>query len=509
MKVVFITMIWWLTFSASLAQTPSARDLTGGPGICVVPGDFADPSVILVNGNYYAAGTSSEWAPHFPLFKSTNLTDWKQIGYVFKTKPSWSSSAFWAPELFYHQGKFFVYYAARRSVDGVSCIGVATSDDPAKGFTDHGILIETGKEAIDPFVFNDDGKLYISWKAYGLDNRPIELLCSTLSKDGLRLTGSTFSLLKDDGRRGLEGQSIFKHDNYYYLLYSVGNCCGASCSYLLNVARSTSMQGKFENFSGNPLLKDDAEWKCPGHGTLVKSKERKWYYLYHAYRKKDNVFTGRQGMLSAVNIKDGWPVFLKPGFKQSKPKENIVDDFDGPISDRWQWDFRHADPKISVKSNQLCFTGAVDTLTNKVGTVITVRPYYGSYEMSVNVKHTNTAFKGLTIYGDVSDAVGIGFNGKNLEVWEVKKNEKKLLKGMAFQHYGDIIDLKISVTDGNKIQFFYRFENDWKIVNTDASFINGDFLPPWDRSPRPGLYYDGNVGDEGCFSNFKLTYSRY
>ena len=37
-----------------------------------IPGDFADPTIIRIGKTYYAAGTSSEWAPHFPLFKSNN-----------------------------------------------------------------------------------------------------------------------------------------------------------------------------------------------------------------------------------------------------------------------------------------------------------------------------------------------------------------------------------------------------------------------------------------------------
>src|SRR5688572_16249147 len=65
----------------------------------VIPGDFADPSVIKVGDTYYATGTSSEWAPHFPLFTSKDLVTWKQVGYIFNKQPSWTASSFWAPEL--------------------------------------------------------------------------------------------------------------------------------------------------------------------------------------------------------------------------------------------------------------------------------------------------------------------------------------------------------------------------------------------------------------------------
>ncbi|MBQ4057049.1 MAG: family 43 glycosylhydrolase, partial [Bacteroidaceae bacterium] len=43
----------------------------------VIPSDVADPSLIRVGNDYYATGTSSEWAPHYPIFHSTDLVNWK------------------------------------------------------------------------------------------------------------------------------------------------------------------------------------------------------------------------------------------------------------------------------------------------------------------------------------------------------------------------------------------------------------------------------------------------
>ena len=68
----------------------------------VIRGDMADPSAIKVGDTYYAAATSSEWAPFYPIFTSSDLINWKQAGHVFNEKPSWTSHSFWAPELFYH-----------------------------------------------------------------------------------------------------------------------------------------------------------------------------------------------------------------------------------------------------------------------------------------------------------------------------------------------------------------------------------------------------------------------
>ncbi len=266
----------------------------------VIPGDFADPSIIRVGDTYYATGTSSEWAPHFPIFTSKDLANWQQIGYVFNQTPSWAASSFWAPELFYHNKTFYVYYVAKKKSDKISCIGAATSKNPAEGFTDKGIVLPYGTEAIDPFIINEKDQLYITWKAYGLDNRPIEILGCKLSKDGLKPDGTPFSMLKDDSRKGLEGQCLVKKDGYYYLFYSIGACCGPKCSYEVCVAKSKSLEGEFLKFVNNPVLTENNKWKCPGHGTVAETKEGKYFYLYHAYNKKDHVFTGRQGMLAEV-----------------------------------------------------------------------------------------------------------------------------------------------------------------------------------------------------------------
>ena len=58
----------------------------------VIAGDMADPTVIRVDNTYYATGTSSEWAPYYPLFRSKDLVNWRQIGHLFEQQPAWTRS---------------------------------------------------------------------------------------------------------------------------------------------------------------------------------------------------------------------------------------------------------------------------------------------------------------------------------------------------------------------------------------------------------------------------------
>lgn len=490
-------LVKWVCCLCTLYSSLSAQSIKP-----VIPGDFADPSVIRKGDQYFAVGTSSEWAPHFPIFASADLKNWKQSGYLFSKAPEWASTSFWAPEYFYHNDTYFIYYTARRKTDHVSCIGVATSRYPDKDFTDHGIIIEHGKEAIDAFVFNDNGQLYITWKAYGLDKRPIELLGSKLSANGLRLEGAPFSLMKDTTGMGIEGQSILKKDDYYYLFYSAGNCCGRECNYNVRIARSSSIQGPYVNYAGNPALGENETWKCSGHGTFVTTPDGACYYLYHAYNKSSTVFTGRQGMLAQLTWPgtNAWPVFRE--LSGDGRSASIKDDFRENVpANHWQWDFRNSTPVVRQSKGKLRLSGAIHP-GNITGMVLTVRPASQHYAMETTVTNQNDALKGLAIYGDANAAIGVGIAGGNVEYWMIKDNKRTLLASLPIGKKG-AVELRMEVSD--QVAASFRQGAGWQAL-TPATPVSIDFLPPWDRSPRIGLHFNGAAGEEAVFSRFAVVY---
>ncbi|UYQ94429.1 glycoside hydrolase family 43 protein [Chitinophaga horti] len=480
-----------MPFTAAKAQT--------GP---VIAGDFADPSIIKTPQGYFATATSSEWAPHYPIYSSQDLQTWKQVGYVFDKAPEWTSGSFWAPEYYFHNNTYYLYYTARRKSDNVSCIGVATSKYPDKGFKDHGVLVDFGKEAIDAFIYNDNGQLYITFKAYGLDKRPIEILGSKLSADGLKLEGEPFSMLKDTPGIGMEGQSILKKGNYYYLFYSAGNCCGNGCSYHVRVARSATFAGPYEEYSQNPILQTHEAWKCPGHGTFAQTKEGKYMYIYHAYNEANNVFTGREGLMAELvwPADNSWPSFVSR-HTESKPVDLTTSFAEKKPAGYWQWDFRNSQPVFTQKNGSLYLTGSVKE-GNKTGLVLTVRPVSTNFDVTTTVANTNAALKGLAFYGDVNAAIGVGVVNDKIEYWLVKDNKRSVL-ATANIKAGLPIQLKLTTYDDHHGEAFYRQANgSWQQVGDKQ---NIGFLPQWDRSPRPGLHYQGDGKQQAVFNEFKIT----
>ena len=301
----------------------------GGSGewTLVIDADAPDPSVIRVADTYYAAATSGNKPQAYQRYRSKDLLTWEPMGFIFDEWPDWTCGSFWAPELFDLYGRTMCYYTARQKSDSTSCIGVAMADGPEGKFKDYGPLVKTTNEAIDAFVFRDGTQLYITWKAYGLDpsKRPIELLCQKLSDDGLHLQGEPFMLLRDDERQGMEGQCVFREGEWWYLLYSIRDCCSPRSDYAVSVARSHSLQGPWEKYEGNPILEGESlsDSASPnkkhspkgaagrglqscGHGTMVRTPSGEMFYLCHAYfwgRYKE----GRKAVLFRLEIgKDGW-----------------------------------------------------------------------------------------------------------------------------------------------------------------------------------------------------------
>ncbi|MBL0745661.1 glycoside hydrolase family 43 protein [Chryseolinea lacunae] len=496
-----------ISFFLILSTLSLCVTLVHGQGTSpVIAGDFADPSIIKAGGAYYAVGTSSEWAPHFPIYRSTDLKAWTQTGYVFDKLPGWTSGSFWAPEYFFHNNTYYLYYTARRKSDNVSCIGVATSKYPDKDFKDQGIVVAYGKEAIDGFVFKENSELFITFKAYGLDNHPIELLGSKLSADGLKMEGEVFSLLKDDERIGMEGQSLLKRDGVYYLFYSAGNCCGAECSYNVNVAKANNIKGPYEKRGGTPLLQEDDFWKCSGHGTFVNAADDTFYYLYHAYNKRSNVFTGRQGMLASLtwNSNNAWPS-LTPIAQPEKTPDAFYDSFNGTtLAVGWQRDFRNASVKAKQQQGKLFLSGEVKA-TNPSGVALAVRPASDVFEMETTVVNSNAALKGLVFYGDANAAIGVGVVNDKVELWMVREN-KRVVLGTATIRANLPVKIKFATYADRTCKAFYKQQTgDWTEISASA-LTTISYLPPWDRSPRAGLHFSGPVSLDAQFDEFVIRY---
>lgn len=470
---------------------------------------------------YYAVGTSNDFAPNYPIYQSADLVNWKRIASVFTAPPAWASEDFWAPELFYKEGTFYVYYTTKRKDTGIACIGVATSKDIRKGFKDHGIIIEWGEEAIDAYVFQDgDNKLYISWKAYGLtEGRPIEILSSELSEDGLSLVGEHWTLTdfsKGWNGAGDEGQSIVKHGDYYYMLYSIGGCCDNRCDYRVMVSRSKDLHSGWEQFP-EPILQGGEEWRCPGHGTLVQTADNKYFYMYHSYHATDFEFIGRQGMLDEMiwDEKTAWPYFKNGNTPSAKallpipdsPQEKEVNWEDDFSSDKniafWEWDVKVPKPKVKLRNGEMLVSSAHEGV-NFLG----LRPKMGNYAMATEVKLSDGQ-NGIGVYSDQNNVLAITAGDSGLQIFTIKNGIKNVLAKQSVAA-GQRIFLKYEARAGRYYKFYWSADEvTWQQIQIgNAAEFDASFIALWGFSPRAGFIVDGQSTHPASYSFLRVGYGK-
>ena len=462
----------------------------------VIAGDFPDPTIIRVGDTYYAAGTSSEWAPPYRLYESEDLVNWRYIGGLFRELPNWTMGSFWAPELFYKDGTFYVYYTARRESDKKSFIGVGTTKNIHEGFTDHGMLVEWTNEAIDAFVVEENGKLYITWKAYGLDRgRDIEIIGSELSADGLSLKGEVFSLIKAERggweNGGAEGQCIVKNGQYLYMFYAGNGCCGIGCDYQVGVARARSIKGPWEKYSGNPILHGGGQWNCPGHGTLVEVPGKRYFFMYHAYNASTNVYSGRQGLLDEIiwDKSTGWPAFRygkTPSIQAATPLKGTTqydpprfsDEFEAGLRPEWTWSVSQPASNHEIKNGRLEL---------KANSFLGLRQEKSNYQLEATIIKSG----GIGLCGTKDKAIGISYRDNRVELWQIHDGIKTITASEVVAD-SESIDLFITVSFNQYCRLGIKLsDGKQKIIGNS---IHLQALPQWDRPPMIGVFTDDNPG---------------
>ena len=131
----------------------------------VYPHDFPDPFVLRFRGRYYAYATGrADDGRFFRLASSLDLVHWEAHGGALEPLAIAGAEDYWAPEVAYSEGRFYLYYATGHSADPDHHLRVAVAEHPlgpwcdmGKNLTPHEIF------AIDAHPFRDprDGLWYL------------------------------------------------------------------------------------------------------------------------------------------------------------------------------------------------------------------------------------------------------------------------------------------------------------------------------------------------------------
>lgn len=489
----------------------------------ILPGDFADPSVVRVGTDYWATATSSEWAPLFPLLHSTNLIDWEIVSHVFPDDlPEWAEAHFWAPEIAYEDGTFYIYYTAKKE-GGNLCVGVASATNPEGPYKDHGPLICQEVGSIDGFPIRDEnGELHLIWKEDGNSvGKPTPMWGQKMNETRTELLEEKFELFRNDPdtwEGGLvEGAYILRKNDYFYTFYSGDACCGRNCTYGVGVARAKNLKGPWEKYKQNPIMKQNETWKCAGHGSVVTDTLENYYFLYHAYSTDGTVFTGREGLLDKFTWgENGWPRFAEDApsksaaapHRENEPHiEDLKDEFDaGLLAATWQWPVNNqvSYDLVSENDGQLIVQAAPEKLGNLLAQRSIKADYTATTALDLS-KLEEGVEAGLTAIGDQDNALGVAVRRREIVLWSVKNNERNILLKEAIPGDEDEIQLQLETKDGSQMIFAWSTDGEeWNLLNTEDP-IHASYLPPWDRAVRVGLNVKGPSDKTAAFEWFKMA----
>jgi Beta-xylosidase len=297
----------------------------------ILAGFYPDPSIVYAEDAYYMVTSSFSYYPGIPLFRSTDLVNWQQLGHVL-TRPSQLklhevgvSRGIYAPTIRYHQGTFYVISTA---VDSGGGNFIVTTRDPAGEWSDPIYLPEIN--GIDPdLFFDDDGKVYIAHNGPPIGeplyqgHRAIWLWQYDLGTQ--KVMAGTGRVIVNGGVDlasepvWIEAPHIYRVDGWYYLLCAEG---GTSDQHSEVVFRTRSLDKPFSPYSGNPILTQrdlDPNRANPvataGHADLVQTPAGDWWAVFLATRnyQQRHFNTGRETFLLPVKWRDGWPIILPKG----------------------------------------------------------------------------------------------------------------------------------------------------------------------------------------------------
>ncbi|MFT3782822.1 MAG: family 43 glycosylhydrolase [Nibricoccus sp.] len=319
----------WFEYSGrdTVFETPLPADHYRNP---ILAGYYPDPSICRIGTDYYLVNSSFSHFPGLPIFHSTDLVNWQQLGHVID-RPSQLkytgltvNQGLYAPTIRYHQG---VYYVICTMI-GSGGNFLVTATNPAGPWSDP---IWLHFDGIDPSIFFDnDGRAWIVNNGNPPDDKPLyqghrAIWIQEFDVAARKLIGPRSIIINggvDLSKQPvwIEGPHLFKRKDWYYLCCAEG---GTSVQHSQVIFRSKSPTGPFVPWEKNPILTQrDLDSSapnavtCTGHADMEIGPDGNWWAVFLAcrpYAGKEWA-TGRETFLLPVTwTDDDWPVILPPG----------------------------------------------------------------------------------------------------------------------------------------------------------------------------------------------------
>jgi hypothetical protein len=351
---------------------------------------------------------------------------------------------------------------------------------------------------------DEHGRPFLIWKEDGNSiGKPTPILAQPLTDDLIHVTGTATQLIVNDPSTWeggvVEAPYIMRHSGHFYLFYAGNACCGTACRYAEGVARADHLLGPWTKDTANPIVRPNANWKCPGHGTAVETPAGRDYFVYHAYPTAGTVYLGRESVLDRITwSSDGWPAInggAGPGGGPADPgaaQPAFTDHFSKPALDAgWQWPVRRI-PQWQSAHGTLTLEPSSDSRPIFMARTL-LAPVYTA---TVGVRDTG----GLGIIGGSHNMLVLSRRTDHLELWRLSNAGRQTVWQSEIAHTS-IVWFRATSARLSRTSFSYSLDHKhWTMTGPVLSVTE---LLPWDQGLRVGLV---NAEESPAhFAQFSLT----
>ncbi|RCX18388.1 dockerin type I repeat protein [Anaerobacterium chartisolvens] len=262
---------------------------------------------------------------------SSNGTSWNQGVPIFSSNLSWWSAYvpdktdrnIWAPEIFYYNGRYWLYYSVSTFGSNTSCIGLTSCTSIIKGdWRDDGLVMYSTRSSsyncIDPAIIQDtSGDLWMAFGSFWTGIKMVKIDKKTM-KPVTEAAISSIASRPGVSGNPVEAAYILYANGYYYLFVSWDSCCnGVNSTYKIAYGRSSGVTGPYLDQSGKDmregggtlLEQSGTRWKGPG-GQSVAQNGSGLVMVRHCYDANNNGMATLR--ISDLYFENGWPTYTAP-----------------------------------------------------------------------------------------------------------------------------------------------------------------------------------------------------
>ncbi len=484
----------------------------------ILPGWYSDPSLCSNGKDFFLVTSTFSFFPGVPIFHSTDLVNWKQIGHVLNRPGQLPldgqrvSEGIFAPAISYNPHNKTYYMVTTNIRKGNFFV---KTTDPFGEWSDPISLPNV--KGIDPsFFFDEDGKAYIvnndvpDGGSQYEGHRAIRVLQFDVEKEetfgpSIMLVNGGVNL--DEKPIWIEGPHMYKINGNYYLMCAEG---GTSVNHREVIFKGDNPIGSFKPWAKNPMLTQrhlepdrDLPITCAGHADLIKKENGEWWSVFLACRPIENKFEnlGRETYLMPVKwSEDGFPYMTEeeevvPRILEMKGLERDsmttfgnfekYDDFNAPVLGM-EWMTLRGDASdlysLTTDSGFLTLNCAdVESSELKTPAFVSRRLQHHKFECNTCMyfkPQSEDESAGILLFKDETHQYlfSVGKKGaqNTISIKKIKENGADVIDSMNVEITDGPIEMKV-ISDGKNFSFYYAIgQSDWTLLSNsvDAYYLS-------------------------------------